>query len=351
MLRFIFRRLGYGILVILGVIIVVFVLFFALPGDPISVLAPPSADKATKEAIRKEFGLDKPLYMQLAYYLNDLSPLGIHENTPQNLRNYQYIKLLSFSDKVLLLKVPYLRRSYQSQKLVSAILLEDLYGTIILSVVAMFFATLVGIVLGIIAALWQNTWVDYTLVTLSVLGISMPSFVLAILVAVIFGFYLQPYTGLSLTGSLWVDDPFTGYKLQLKNLILPAFTLAVRPLAIIVQLTRSSMLEVLSQDYIRTAKAKGLLFRQVIYKHALKNALNPVITAVSGWFASLLAGAFFIEYIFNWKGIGKTTIDAVQALDLPVVMGATIIIAIIFIVVNILVDILYAVIDPRIRLK
>ena len=139
--------------------------------------------------------------------------------------------------------------------------------------------------------------------------------------------------------------------MALKNLILPAFTLGIRPLAIIVQLTRSSMLDVLSQDYIRTAKAKGLSYYKVITKHALKNAINPVITAVSGWFASLMAGAFFIEHIFNWKGLGSTTIKAVQTLDFPVVMGSTLFIGAIFVIVNIFVDLLYAMADPRVRLN
>ncbi|MEO1655011.1 MAG: ABC transporter permease, partial [Bacteroidota bacterium] len=207
------------------------------------------------------------------------------------------------------------------------------------------------IIFGIIAALRQNTWVDYGLVTLSVLGISTPSFVLAIIISTIFGYYLADYTGLKLTGSLWELDDFGDRKLHLENLVLPSLTLALRPLAIIVQLTRSSMLDVLGQDYIRTARAKGLLYYNIIAKHALKNALNPVITAVSGWLASLMAGAFFIEYIFNWKGLGRTTIQAVQDLDLPIVMGATVLIAFIFVVVNIVVDILYATIDPRVRLR
>ena len=138
---------------------------------------------------------------------------------------------------------------------------------------------------------------------------------------------------------------------MLKNLILPAFTLGLRPLAIIVQLTRSSMLDVLSQDYIRTAKAKGLKYRVIIVKHALKNALNPVITAVSGWLASLMAGAFFIEVIFDWKGLGLVTINAVYNLDFPIVMGVTIFVAFAFIIINIFVDLLYAVVDPRVRIK
>jgi peptide/nickel transport system permease protein len=162
---------------------------------------------------------------------------------------------------------------------------------------------------------------------------------------------LGEYTGLNLSGSLYDYDPFYGRILNLSNLILPALTLGLRPLSIIVQLTRSSMLDVLSKDYIRTAKAKGLTNRQIIWNHALRNALNPVVTAVSGWFASLMAGAFFVEYIFGWNGLGKVTVDALELSDLPVVMGAVLFIAMIFVVINILVDVLYAVLDPRVRLE
>ena len=138
-------------------------------------------------------------------------------------------------------------------------------------------------------------------------------------------------------------------KLQLKNLILPAFTLGIRPLAVVTQLSRSSMLEVLNQDYIRTARAKGLKLSRIILKHALKNSLNPVITAISGWFASLMAGVIFVEYIFGWRGLGYVMVDALNNYDLPLVMGCVITIAVIFIFINIIVDIMYSILDPRIQ--
>ena len=174
---------------------------------------------------------------------------------------------------------------------------------------------------------------------------------MGIVIAYVFGFVLSEYTGLHMTGSLFAVDPFEGRELQLKNLILPAITLGIRPLAIITQLTRSAMLDVLDQDYIRTAYAKGLSRRVVVFKHALRNALNPVITAITGWFAELLAGAFFVEYIFGWKGIGKITVDALEKLDFPIVMGSVLVTAAFFILINLLADILYGVVDPRIRLK
>ena len=214
----------------------------------------------------------------------------------------------------------------------------------------MLFATILGIILGVIAATNKDTWMDTGAVFSSVLGISAPSFFMGILIAYLFGFILNQYTGLPMTGSLYETDPFAGRQLSIRNLILPALTLGIRPLAIITQLTRSAMLDVLKQDYIRTAYAKGLSRSKVIWKHALRNALNPVVTAVTGWFAELLAGAFFVEYIFGWKGIGKVTVDALEKLDFPVVMGSVLLTASGFILVNMLADLLYGWLDPRIRL-
>lgn len=350
MISFILRRLGYGIMVILGVIFVVFFLFHVLPGDPVGVLVGQHGTKEVRENITKELGLDQPLPVQFTYYLNDLSPLSIHTDNKEHQEKYKYFALLPLGEKTLVIKYPYLRRSYRTNKKVSEILMENIGATLVLAIVSMFFATIIGITFGIFAALRQNTFIDYALVTISVLGISTPSFVMAIIISVTFGYYLKDYTGLEHIGSLW-KTTINGTELQLKNLILPAVTLALRPLAIIVQLTRSSMLDVLSQDYIRTARAKGLLFYRVVFKHALKNALNPVITAVSGWLASLMAGTFFIEYVFDWKGLGYTIIKSVEERDLPIVMGTTIFIACMFVIINILVDILYSTIDPRIKLK
>lgn len=168
----------------------------------------------------------------------------------------------------------------------------------------------------------------------------------------IFGFVLESVTGLSMTGSLYsVDDYGSGAYLDLKNLILPAITLGLRPLAVVVELTRTTLSDVMSMDYIRTAKAKGLRKWRVITKHALRNAMTPVITAVSGWFASMLAGAVFVEYVFDWKGIGVVIVDALDKFDFPVVMGAVLLIGVMLIIINIIVDIIYATLDPRVRLQ
>lgn len=347
---FLLNRLGHGILILLGVVVAIFFLFNVLPGDPVALLAGQRSDLATREAITAELGLDKPLPEQLLFYINDISPLSIHKATPENQQKYEYTSLIKFGENALVWKAPYLRRSFQSNKSVTAILLDHLTGTLWLAGAAMLIATVFGIIFGMLAALKPHSFLDHFLISVSVLGISVPSFVAAILIAITFGFYWSDFTGLSLTGQLYEMDAFAGPQLVLRNLLLPAVALGIRPLAVITQLTRSSMIDVLSQDYIRTAKAKGLNNYGVIVGHGLKNALNPVITAVSGWLASVMAGAFFIEYIFNWKGIGAVTIHAVENLDFPVVMGATFFIAFLFVLINILVDILYAVIDPRVKL-
>lgn len=353
MLKFIFKRLFQGIMVMLGVVVIVFCLVHVLPGDPAKVILGKVTNPETVANVRKSFGLDKPLHVQLGLYLNDLSPISVHEDTPENQRELNYTTLFSVGEanEVLVLKKPYLRRSFNSRKRVNEIVIDTLIGTFWLAFTAMVFATIFGIIFGMIAALNRNKALDHFLVSSSVLGISAPSFVTALLMSMTFGFYLAEYTGLPMTGYLWRLDPFEGRVLEIQNIILPAITLGLRPMSIITQLTRSSMLDVLGQDYIRTAKSKGVGKVVLIGKHALKNALNPVITAVSGWLASLMAGAVFVEYIFSWKGLGLKTIDAVADLDFPIIMGAAIVVGAIFVIVNIFVDILYALLDPRVRLS
>jgi peptide/nickel transport system permease protein len=350
MFRFLLRKLSYGLLVLLGVVMLVFFLFNVLPGDPARLTLGQRADVTSLENVRRELHLDKPIPLQFLLYLNDLSPVSIH--TQQEAEGtLHYVTLLHVgTDKILVLKTPYLRRSYQGKKDVWEILTEALPGTLVLAIAAMLFATMAGIALGVLSAVKQNTWMDTGAVFASVVGISAPSFFMGIVLAYLFGFVLSDYTGLHMTGSLFETDAFAGRTLNLSNLVLPAITLGIRPLAIIVQLTRSSMLDVLHQDYIRTAYAKGLPQRVVLFRHALRNALNPVITAITGWFAELLAGAFFVEYIFGWKGIGKVTVDALEKFDFPVLMGSVLFTAGIFVIINLLADLLYTIIDPRIRL-
>ncbi|MFD2872956.1 ABC transporter permease [Mucilaginibacter ximonensis] len=352
MISYLIRKFLYGSAVMLGIVVVVFFLFNILPVDPARMTQGQRADVQSLQAVRKEFGLDKPVPVQFLYYINDLSPLGIHLNTPQERQKYRYVSLMHISNqKVLALKWPYLRRSYQTSKGVASLLMEVVPNTLILATTAMLFAIVIGVFLGIASAINKDTWIDRSALAFSTLGISAPSFFAGIIIAWIFGFVLSKYTGLNMSGSLYSYDPFKGQVIIWKNLLLPMVTLGFRPLAIIVQLTRNAMLDVLGQDYIRTARAKGLSEHTIIYRHALKNALNPVITAIATWFASLLAGSFFVEYIFGYNGLGKTTVNALEMSDFPVVMGAILFIAFIFVVINILVDVVYVWIDPRVKLK
>ena len=348
MLKYFTKRFLYGILVMVGVVVVVFFLFQGF-GDPSRLIMGQTADATTQENIRRELYLDQPKWKQFFLYINDVSPIAVHSK--EEIQQKKLNGLFIGGETKLAIKTPYLRRSYQSKRDVWDILMEALPGTILLAFSAILIATLIGIPLGVIAAVKRDTWLDTSAVFTSILGISAPSFFMGIVIAYVFGFVLSDFTGLHMTGSLYDTDPFTGRQLQLQNLILPAVTLGIRPLAIITQLTRSSMLDVLNQDYIRTAYAKGLSKRSVIWKHSLRNALNPVITAITGWFAELLAGAFFVEYIFGWKGIGKVTVDALEKLDFPVVMGSVLISSFFFIVVNMIADLLYGLVDPRVRLE
>ena len=246
-----------------------------------------------------------------------------------------------------------MRTSFKkSGKSVSSIIADTLPNTIVLAFSSIAIAIVLGLLVGIVAAIFKDSWIDKLALLFGVFGMSIPSFFSAILIAWIFGFVLHDFTSLNMTGSLYsVDDYGRGEYLSVSNLILPALTLGIRPLAVIIQLTRASFLETLSKDFVRTAVAKGLSFKKVLSKHVLKNSLNPVITAVSGWFASLLAGAVFVEYIFAWNGLGKEIVDALNQLDLPVVMGSVLTIAIMFISINILVDLIYAALDPRIKMN
>jgi peptide/nickel transport system permease protein len=348
LIKFLVKKFFYGLLVMLGVVVVVFFLFQGF-GDPARLTLGQTGDSLTIQNIRRELHLDKPLLTQFGYYLRDISPLSLH--TREDIEKKKIKGIFIGDENAVAIKLPYLGRSYQSKRDVWELLMEALPGTMLLATAAMILAIVLGIPLGVLAAVKKDSWMDTSAVFTSVLGISAPSFFMGIVIAYVLGFVLSNYTGLHMTGSLFDTDPFEGRQLQLQNLILPAITLGIRPLAIITQLTRSSMLDVLNQDYIRTAHAKGLSARTVIWKHALRNALNPVITAVTGWFAELLAGAFFVEYIFGWKGIGKVTVDALEKLDFPVVMGSVLVTSFFFVLINILADLLYGYVDPRVRLN
>lgn len=349
MLSLIIKKLLYSLLVLLGVVILVFFLFQGF-GDPSRLVMGQTGDSTTQANIRKDLNLDQPRWKQFALYMNDVSPICIYEK--EEIKSKQLHGIFIGAEIKVGLKIPYLRKSYQTKREVGSVLMEALPGTLMLAMAAMFIAVFIGIPLGVLAAVKKDSWLDTISVFASIVGISAPSFFMGIIIAYVFGFVLSDWTGLHITGNWFDVDEITGErKLTLQNLALPAITLGIRPMAIITQLTRSSMLDVLNQDYIRTAYAKGLGKMTVIWKHALRNALNPVITAVTGWFAELLAGAFFVEYIFGWKGIGKVTVDALEKLDFPVVMGSVLLSAAFFIIINILADVLYGIVDPRVRIQ
>ncbi len=344
-------------LTLFGVVTVIFFLFNVLPGDPAKMMLGQNQTAAQVEAVKKKYGFDKPVITQYFYYLNDLSPLSVHLDvdghyTSLGSNKYTARRLFSIGATEVVIKAPYLRESFTKQgKKVTEVIGETLPNTFVLAIAAIVIAVILGVLFGIISALQKDSWVDKTIQVFSTFGMSVPSFFSAILFAWLFGFVLHEFTNLEMTGSLYeLDDFGEQMTLQWKNLILPAVVLGIRPLAVIIQLMRNSLLDVLSEDYIRTARAKGLSEFNILWRHAIKNALNPVVTAISGWFASMLAGAVFVEYIFGWNGLGKEIVNALNTLDLPVIMGAVLVVAIIFITINILVDFVYAWLDPRVKL-
>lgn len=355
MIVYLFQKLGYALLTLLGVVTIIFLLFTILPGDPARMMLGQNETAEQVAVVKKKYGFDQPISVQYIRYLNDLAPISFHSKKSGDytfLANGKYnaIVLFSLGNTNVVLKTPYLRESFQKNgKEVSQVIAETLPNTFILAVSAIFIAIFIGVFLGIISVLFKDGFIDKFIQLISTFGMSVPSFFSAIIFAWIFGFLLHEYTNLNMTGSLYeVDDFGNGKYIQWKNLILPAIVLGIRPLAVVSQLMRNSLLEVLNQDYIRTAKAKGLSFYQIIKKHALKNSLNPVVTAISGWFASMLAGAVFVEYIFGWNGLGKEIVNALNTLDLPIIMGAVLVIATLFIIINIFVDIIYGWLDPKI---
>ena len=358
MIAYIIKKIIYGALVLWGVLTLVFFLFNVLPGDPARMMLDKREDSNQLEIIKKKYAFDRPVSEQYFLYLNDVLPLSIHHNDMNSFTSlksgkYNYTALFSVSEFTVVVKNPYLRESFVKQgTTVASVIGNTFKNTLVLALASIGLALFLGLLLGVFSALYKDTLIDKLILFISVLGMSLPSFFASILIAWFFGFLLHNYTGLNMTGSLYeVDDYGSGSFLQIKNLILPAITLGIRPLSVIIQLCRNSLLEVLSMDYVRTATSKGLSQFTVIFKHALRNALNPVVTAVSGWFASMLAGAVFVEYIFAWNGIGKEIVDALNKMDLPIVMGSVLFIASIFVIINIIVDLIYGWLDPRIRLS
>ncbi len=306
MLTYAIRKVVYTLLVLAGVVVVTF--FIRPPGDPARVLLGQRADSASVAALREQLGLDKPLPYQISAYVANLSRGDMG-------------------------------RSIATNRPVTETISERFPATALLALTSIAIATILGIILGVIAAWKPNSWVDTLTMSTSLLGISLPAFVVGLLLVLVFGVALE-----------WF--PISGYiDRGAEHLVLPMITLAIRPLSVIARVTRSSMLDVLGQDYIRTARAKGLSDLSVFMKHALRNALNPVVTTVSAWFAGLLAGTYFVEFIFNWPGIGLAAFNAIEKLDYPMIQGTVLFTAIIFVTVNTLADILYGFIDPKVRVS
>ncbi|MCB9245873.1 MAG: ABC transporter permease [Flavobacteriales bacterium] len=338
------NKLAYGIFILISVATVVFWLFSSSFPNPEDILVSDRTDSKTIEAIKKELQLDQPKWRQYVLFMNDLSPISIYATRAGLPKG---VSLYRSESRTLLLKFPYLRHSFKTGRKTTSLLADAYVGTLVLAIAAMCFAATFGIIFGVIMALKRGSWIDQGLLTISTLGISVPSFFSAILLSWLFGYVLAETTGFNVVGSLFELDAEGKRYPEWKNLILPAFALGVRPLSVITQLTRNAMLDTLGKDYIRTAKAKGLGSYRIVFRHALKTALNPVITSISGWFASLLAGAFFVEYIFSWKGVGSLSIQALENSDLPVIMGSVLSVAAIFIALNMIVDWVYTLLDPR----
>lgn len=338
-----------SLLIVLTVIILVSSIIYLAPVDPARLTFGQRADESSIELKKKELHLDQPLWKQMCYYINDISFISFGNKGDYAQKGVKSVSVLPLGDQKLLLKQPYFRESYQSGASVWDMFKEAVPKTAILATSSMVIAIILGILFGIISALNRDKFIDQFIIALSTVGISVPSYVSAIILALIFGYTLGDYTGLNIQGSIFDLDDMGNDIVVWKNLLLPSIALGIRPLSIITQLMRSSLLDVLSMDYIRTAKAKGLAFSQIIKKHALKNAMNPVVTAISGWFASLLAGTFFVEHVFNFKGLGSMTVNALTNYDIPVILASVIFISIVFILTNIFVDYSYKWLDPRVK--
>lgn len=310
MVNFILRKLLYSLLVLWGVVSVTFYITSVLPGDPARLMLGQRADIVSVEALRHQMGLDRPLWEQYFHFIGKAAQGD-------------------------------LGRSFSTNISVTETILERFPATALLAVSSMLLATVLGIAIGVFSSLRPNSWMDTFAMSASLLGISIPSFVMGLLFILFFA-----------SGTFLNWFPISGYiDRGWAHLILPMITLGVRPLSIIARVTRSSMLEVLGQDYVRTARAKGLSTGVVVARHALRNALNPIVTTVSSWFAALLAGTFFIEFVFNWPGIGSVAINAIQKLDYPMIQGVVLFTAITFVAVNLFVDIIYVFLDPKVKLQ
>jgi len=328
------KRLLFGLVSIMLTTLLVSSIIFLIPVDPTRMTFGQRLDEATLEAKTKEYGLDQSLTTQMLYYFRDISPIRWNRQEGQSF-----------------LKWPNLRESYQSGRSVNEILKETWPLTLILAITSITLATIMGLFLGWLAALYHGQWIDKALLSLGVIGYSVPSYVSALFFSLTFGYFLHHWTHLELQGSL-IELNNAGEEVwNWKNLILPTLALGIRPIAVIQQITRSSLLGVMQENYMISAKAKGLSAARIWWHHGLKNAANPIVSTTTSWFAALLAGAFFVETIFNYHGIGSTTVDALLYFDIPLLLGCIISVGMLLIVINILTDLLYLYFDPSMNLE
>lgn len=332
MKKYFARRVLESIPVVIGVSILVFMLIHLIPGDPAQAMLGERATAENVAALRKQLGLDKPLYEQYLIWAGKM----VHGNLGNTVRGNMPI-----SEQIS----------------------NRFPATVELSLAALTIASLIGVPIGILSALKRNSLIDTLSMFGALFGVSIPIFVLGLLLIFLIGvqFHWLPFVGrLSpsieihhVTGLYTVDALLDGnwhaFKDAARHLVLPSITLATVPLAVIARITRSAMLEVLNQDYIRTAHAKGLRPRAVIMSHAFRNAMLPIVTIIGLQLGTLLSGAVLTETIFSWPGVGKWLFDSIVARDYTIVQSMTLIIAMIYIVANFVVDFLYTVIDPRIR--
>ena len=343
------KSFGRSIAVLGIVVVIITSIIFSSPVDPTRLTFGQRMDEETVESKKKELGVDLPLGSQILLYLGDISPLSIVSRERWEKIDYSGFSIYNSNKWHLVLKLPYLRESFQTGRPVSNIILSALPNTIWLATSAIIIAAFLGILLGVFSFLTKDSIVDDIILSISTIGYSVPSYVSATFFAILFGYYYSDFTGLNLQGSLWELDDFGEDTFQLKNLILPCLALAIRPVAVITQLMRNSMYDVSKQPFVKALRAKGLSTFSVTFRHMMRNALNPVVTGLSGWFASLLTGAFFVEYVFSYKGLGYTTINALLNFDIPVVLGAILLSTTFFILINSSIDILYRKLDPRIK--
>ncbi|MCD4801752.1 MAG: ABC transporter permease [Anaerolineales bacterium] len=350
MIRYIFRRILSVLPTLIGVTFVIFMFQRLIPGDPAIAMLGEHATDESIERIREQLGLNRPLFLDREALVDDDIP-GFFDS--QYMRYMERLSHLDLGDSIHR-RIPVM----ETLKL-------RFPATVELSLLSMIIAVIIGIPVGIVSASRRNTAIDSISMVGSLIGVSMPIFWLGIMEIMLFAVILQWLpagarlsTGVeieSITNLYLIDSLITGnmegFADALSHIIMPAVALATIPMGIIARMTRSSMLDVLQEDYIRTAKAKGLGGRLVLFRHALKNAALPVVTIIGLQAGTLLAGAVLTETIFSWPGIGRWIYDAILGRDYPIVQGGTLLIAIVFIGVNFLVDILYALLDPRIRYK